>query len=55
METASFLQNAWFLLIGVLLAGYAVLDGFDLGVGILYPFLAKTEDEKAIDPLKIVN
>jgi cytochrome d ubiquinol oxidase subunit II len=26
----------WFLLLGVLLAGYAVLDGFDLGVGILH-------------------
>jgi cytochrome d ubiquinol oxidase subunit II len=46
METASFLQNAWFLLIGVLLAGYSVLDGFDLGVGALFPFLTKTEDEK---------
>ncbi len=46
METASFLQNAWFLLIGVLLAGYSVLDGFDLGIGVLFPFLAKTEDEK---------
>jgi len=46
METGTFLQNAWFLLIGVLLAGYSVLDGFDLGVGALFPFLAKTEDEK---------
>jgi cytochrome d ubiquinol oxidase subunit II len=40
------LRNAWFLLIGVLLAGYSLLDGFDLGVGALLPFLAKTEDEK---------
>jgi cytochrome d ubiquinol oxidase subunit II len=46
MEIATFLQNAWFLLIGVLLAGYAVLDGFDLGIGTLFPFLARTEDEK---------
>jgi cytochrome d ubiquinol oxidase subunit II len=46
METATFLQNAWFVLIGVLLAGYSVLDGFDLGVGVLFPFLARTEDEK---------
>lgn len=29
----------WFGLLGVLLAGYAVLDGFDLGVGILHPFI----------------
>ncbi len=32
------LQMAWFLLFGVLIAGYAVLDGFDLGVGILSLF-----------------
>jgi cytochrome d ubiquinol oxidase subunit II len=30
-------QILWFVLLGVLLAGYAVLDGFDLGVGILHP------------------
>ncbi len=36
----------WFVLLGVLLAGYAVLDGFDLGVGILYPFIAKNEAER---------
>ncbi len=46
MEAGTFLQNAWFLLIGVLFAGYSVLDGFDLGIGVLLPFLAKTEDEK---------
>jgi cytochrome d ubiquinol oxidase subunit II len=40
------LRDIWFVLIGVLLAGYAVLDGFDLGVGALLPFLAKNEDEK---------
>ena len=42
------LQVIWFVLIGVLLAGYAVLDGFDLGVGALYPFLGKSEDDKAV-------
>jgi len=30
------LQVIWFILIGVLLAGYVVLDGFDLGVGVWY-------------------
>jgi cytochrome d ubiquinol oxidase subunit II len=40
------LRNVWFLLIGVLLAGYSVLDGFDLGVGILLPVLAKSEEDK---------
>ena len=38
----------WFLLIGVLLLGYFILDGFDLGAGILYPFVAKKENEKAL-------
>jgi len=40
------LQHTWYILIGVLLAGYSVLDGFDLGVGIMLPFLAKKEEEK---------
>ncbi|MEG2531064.1 MAG: cytochrome d ubiquinol oxidase subunit II [Raoultibacter sp.] len=38
----------WFILIFVLIAGYFVLDGFDLGAGALYPFIAKNEKEKAI-------
>jgi cytochrome d ubiquinol oxidase subunit II len=46
METWDLLRNVWFLLVGVLLAGYSVLDGFDLGIGALFPFLAKSEDEK---------
>jgi len=29
----------WFLILGVLLTGYAILDGFDLGVGLLHPFV----------------
>jgi cytochrome d ubiquinol oxidase subunit II len=41
------LQMTWFLLIGVLMAGYAILDGFDLGVGILHLF-AKTDTERRI-------
>jgi cytochrome bd ubiquinol oxidase subunit II len=32
------LPTLWFLLVGVLLVGYAILDGFDLGVGMLLPF-----------------
>jgi cytochrome d ubiquinol oxidase subunit II len=38
----------WFLIEGALLAGYAVLDGFDLGVGILHPFVAKTDTERRL-------
>jgi cytochrome d ubiquinol oxidase subunit II len=40
------LQNIWYILVGVLLMGYAILDGFDLGVGSLLPFLGKNEKEK---------
>ncbi len=45
MADFTWLQIVWFILIGVLLAGYAVLDGFDLGVGILHP-LARGDREK---------
>ena len=38
----------WFCLIFVLIAGYFVLDGFDLGAGVLSPFVAKNDEEKAI-------
>lgn len=39
------LNLIWFVLLGILLAGYAILDGFDLGVGILHP-LARTDEER---------
>jgi cytochrome d ubiquinol oxidase subunit II len=42
------LQTAWFLLVGVLLAGYAILDGFDLGVGMLHLFVAKDDRERRV-------
>ncbi|UCC81871.1 MAG: cytochrome d ubiquinol oxidase subunit II [Gemmatimonadota bacterium] len=41
------LPTIWFLLLGVLIIGYAVLDGFDLGVGVLYLF-ARGEEERRI-------
>lgn len=41
------LNTAWFLLVAVLLAGYAVLDGFDLGVGVLHLF-ARSEHERRL-------
>ena len=41
------LNIIWFLLIGVLLGGYAVLDGFDLGVGVLH-LLSKGDKERRI-------
>ena len=42
------LATIWFLLWGVLWAVYFALDGFDLGIGTLLPFLGKTDTEKRI-------
>lgn len=38
----------WYFLVFLLIAGYFVLDGFDLGCGVLYPFIAKDQREKSI-------
>ncbi len=38
----------WFFLIFLLIAGYFVLDGFDLGIGVLFPFVCKDEQDKKI-------
>jgi cytochrome d ubiquinol oxidase subunit II len=38
----------WFMLLGVLLAGYAILDGFDLGVGILHPIARSDADRRIL-------
>jgi cytochrome d ubiquinol oxidase subunit II len=40
------LNTVWFILVGVLLTGYAMLDGFDLGVGALHLFVKKDEDRR---------
>lgn len=42
------LAIVWYLLLAVLLIGYAILDGFDLGVGILHPFVARTDLERRL-------
>lgn len=41
-------ENIWFILWGLLWAIYFFLDGFDLGVGIIYNFIAKNEEEKKL-------
>lgn len=40
------LNTVWFILVGVLFTGYAMLDGFDLGVGALHLFVKKDEDRR---------
>ncbi|MGA2925988.1 MAG: cytochrome d ubiquinol oxidase subunit II [Solirubrobacteraceae bacterium] len=42
----SFLQGLWFVLIGILWAGYFVLEGFDFGVGMLVRALGRDETDK---------
>ena len=42
------LQTTWFLLWGLLWAVFFMTDGFDFGIGTLYPFLGKNNDEKRI-------
>jgi cytochrome d ubiquinol oxidase subunit II len=41
------LQSYWFVLLGALLTGYAILDGFDLGVGILHT-AARTDHDRRV-------
>jgi cytochrome d ubiquinol oxidase subunit II len=38
----------WFWIVAVMIAVYVVLDGFDIGVGILYPILARNEADRRI-------
>ena len=42
------LKLAWWILIGVLLIGFAITDGFDMGACALLPLVAKTDDERRV-------
>ncbi len=42
------LTTLWFILIAVLWVGYFVLEGFDFGVGILLPIVAKNDRERRV-------
>nr|WP_298150928.1 cytochrome d ubiquinol oxidase subunit II [uncultured Pseudoxanthomonas sp.] len=42
------LRLIWWLLLGILLIGFAVMDGFDLGVATLLPAVARTDEERRI-------
>ncbi|KLN97149.1 cytochrome d ubiquinol oxidase subunit II [Moellerella wisconsensis] len=42
------LRFVWWILIGILLIGFAVTDGFDMGVGFLLPIIGKTDTERRI-------
>ena len=42
------LRVIWWLFLGMLLIGFAIMDGFDLGVATLLPFVARTETERRV-------
>jgi cytochrome d ubiquinol oxidase subunit II len=42
------LRVIWWLLLGVLLIGFAVMDGFDLGTGMLLPFVGRNDVERRV-------
>ena len=42
------LRVVWWVLLGLLLIGFAVMDGFDFGIGCMLPFVAKTDIERRI-------
>jgi cytochrome d ubiquinol oxidase subunit II len=42
------LNTVWFILIGILLTGYAILDGFDLGVGSLHLLVKNDSDRRTL-------
>lgn len=46
MPEYEFLRLIWWLLLGALLIGFAVTDGFDLGVGAIFRFIGKDDDER---------
>ena len=44
----STLKVVWWLLVGILWLGFALTEGFDMGVGILLPFVGKTDEERRV-------
>jgi cytochrome d ubiquinol oxidase subunit II len=40
------LKLAWWLLVGVLLVGFAIMDGHDMGMGVLLPFVGRNDLER---------
>lgn len=42
------LKLVWWLLVGVLLVGFAIMDGHDMGVGALLPIVGRNDDERRV-------
>ena len=48
MLSLNSLRLIWWALLGILLIGFAIMDGFDLGAAILLPFVARTDGERRV-------
>lgn len=42
------METLWFILVELMLVAYVVLDGFDLGAGVISPFVARNHDERRL-------
>jgi cytochrome d ubiquinol oxidase subunit II len=42
------LKVIWWVVVGVLIVGFAILDGWDLGIGMLLPYVGRTDDERRV-------
>ncbi|MEA2259256.1 MAG: cytochrome bd ubiquinol oxidase subunit, partial [Acidobacteriaceae bacterium] len=40
------MESIWFILVALMIVAYAVLDGFDMGAGILHLLIARTDDDR---------
>src|SRR5271163_2943144 len=40
------METLWFCLVAVMITGYVILDGFDLGAGIVHLFVARSDEER---------
>jgi len=48
MSEYEILRLIWWALLGILLTGFAVMDGFDLGTAALLPFVGRTDKERRV-------
>jgi cytochrome bd ubiquinol oxidase subunit II len=42
------METLWFIIVAVMLTAYVVLDGFDLGAGVIYLFVARSDDQRRL-------
>ena len=40
------METFWYMAVTLMLGMYVVLDGYDFGVGLVYPFVTRTEEER---------